>query len=848
MSKFLARGPLPIAVISLAALITIGLSAALRDLDRQQPAMPPAPTEHVLHREAEKENKENREAWIESLHQTAPGVDWRAIEAENHQRLVLERQAHLERGLRTDDWTEIGSVNQAGRTHATAYSPDDGALYVGSSLGGVWKGTVAGDNWEAISDDIGYGSHGLCVTPGTPKVVTTIDNAGRIYATTNDGETWFVPTGFENDQYVKFARVLRDPGSPRAVYVLARGLIDSQYCHGLYRSDDGGLTYALVYQEPGQWPRCDMWIDRVNPGPLYLMAGATLKISHNLGETFTDVGTAAIDADNVVLTGSEAGPPAFYAALKNGGAWELWRSVDGGATWTYRYAINDFWETLCASITNENLVLFAGVECWRSTNGGGSFTKVNNWWDYYGDPENMLHADFPGMEAIWIDGQEHFFMDSDGGTYTSTDGVATVQNISLYGLGISQYYAVFTSQTDPYLIVGGSQDQGYQQSDPTRTRSPYLYFNQLISGDYGHATSTGRDHNLLYTVYPGFTLVQFFENPPQQLRQIDFPAGSDHSWMPFILADPNDPGVFYLCADHLWRHERDGGTSNFLQEQLPYDFSAVGGGYLTGLAISSVDTNRWYAVSNGGRLWYSADAGFSWMLSPSTGPHAHYFYGTGIITSPTDPLVAYACGNGYSGPPVYRTVNGGVTWEPHGTGFPSTLAFEIVFDNAADQNLFAATENGPYRYLPDIDTWIYIGGTEAPLTTYWCLESVPEIDVIRYGTYGRGIWDYEIAPVTAIGGSTPGVTPTLLRTAPNPASVRTTFAFDLAGDTHVTLEIFDVNGRRLAVPVDGVRSAGRQEIAYDLSTASGRPLENGVYIARLKTSTGVSTEKLRVVR
>ena len=34
----------------------------------------------------------------------------------------------------------------------------------------------------------------------------------------------------------------------------------------------------------------------------------------------------------------------------------------------------------------------------------------------------------------------------------------------------------------------------------------------------------------------------------------------------------------------------------------------------------------------------------------STGPGAHYFYGTTLIVSPTDPLTAYVGGAGYSGP------------------------------------------------------------------------------------------------------------------------------------------------------------------------------------------------------
>ncbi len=34
-----------------------------------------------------------------------------------------------------------------------------------------------------------------------------------------------------------------------------------------------------------------------------------------------------------------------------------------------------------------------GVHCLRSIDGGGSFQRFNDWWDYYNDVEVKLHAD-----------------------------------------------------------------------------------------------------------------------------------------------------------------------------------------------------------------------------------------------------------------------------------------------------------------------------------------------------------------------------------------------------------------------------------------------------------------------
>lgn len=840
------RRPLTAPLLSLIALAVAfsGLGILGSSVKRVTPDDFPAPTQHVLRKDAEKENKLKREEWIESLHRAAPGTDWKAIERVNRQTLALERQTMVEQGHRTDLWTEIGSANLAGRTHATAYAESDNSLYVGSDGGGVWKGTLGGNDWVAISDAIGYGSHGLLVVPGTPEVLITITNDGAVHATTNGGQLWFVPEGLP-EYSMECVRILRDLGSPRTVYLLMKGsaYYDGSYHAGFHvlRSTDGGLNFEVAHTETGYTSRCDMWIDRVNPGPLYLMARNVMKISYDNGDTFTEVGSIDESIPDVVLTGSEAGGPTFYVAAQVSGEWKIYRSTDGGANWTWRHNIQDWWRTLVASIEDPDICYYAGVECFRTTNGGLGWGRVNYWWEYYDDPVNMLHADHPGGECIWIDGQEVFFLDTDGGTYASFDGVGTVQNISLHNLGISQYYDIFTSQTDPYLIAAGSQDQGYQVSVPEQG-TPYLDFIQHISGDYGHLTSTVRDHNYLYSVYPGFTLVQISEDEPGNLAMHDFPS-CNHSWLPPIVADPHDENIYYLCADHLWKHERTSGT-HWAATEMPHEFSP---GYVSGLAMSQADTDYWYAVTSQGGLWFSRNAGDTWNRSFCEGPPQHYFYGTSIITSPTDPNVAWVGGAGYSNPAVYKTVDGGVNWTPMGDGLPETLVFGLILDNAADQNLFAAAESGAYWFCEHEGVWRSIMGTEAPLTRYWCLESVPELDVIRFGTYGRGIWDYQIPALEDVEEFDVHAS-TSLRIAPNPASDRATISLDLPVAGSVTVEVFDVRGRRLATLADGEHAAGTYDFTFDLATDRGAPLRNGIYLVRTATERGVETEKLQVVR
>ena len=58
--------------------------------------------------------------------------------------------------------------------------------------------------------------------------------------------------------------------------------------------------------------------------------------------------------------------------------------------------------------------------------------------------------------------------------------------------------------------------------------------------------------------------------------------------------------------------------------------------------------------------------------------------------------------------------------------------------------IFAATEIGPYVYSENENEWFFLSGLSAPDQTYWTVDFIPEINTARFGTYGRGIWDFVI--------------------------------------------------------------------------------------------------------
>jgi hypothetical protein len=716
-----------------------GLSILLLSCDapRQTARSLPAPTELVGSEERESELRRAREIWEELRHRTPPGVSWRAVEIENRRR-NLEARAALRpagRAAAPDHWQERGSFDQTGRTHVTAVGSDGRTLFIGTDRGGVFSGLPGGRRWVPRSDGLGIGVQSFAVVPGRPEVWIAGDVAGPLYISTNQGLTWSPTRGGPGGAERVF-RLLRDPGRPRTVYAIT----NTGTRYRLYRSDNGGVRFTVVFSGAGSGIS-DIWIDRVQGGPLYLAAGQELKRSTDRGSTFQTVGTFPAAVQNVILAGSEAGAPTFYAAVWSQGAphWSLLVSENGGRTWRSGSQLPDFWATLTASIRNPRLVFAGGVNGYRSTNAGRTFQPINEWYEYYDAPDIRLHADLPGIDCMLYRGKETCFFNTDGGTFLSENGGRTVRNITRHGLGNGQYYDILTSANDSRLIAAGAQDQGYQVSHPSS--GTLLSFDQLISGDYGSLTSSDGTHDMLYSAYPGFVLVQRSEGT-DALESFGFPAAPGerrHPWIPALAADPDDPDVVYYADRRIWRVERQE-EGVYTPEELPHDFGpGPEPDYVSAFAISPVDHNRWYAGTSYGRTWRSLDGGRTW----AQGPELPFFHAADVLPSPTDPDLCYLAGSGYQGKSVYRTTDGGQTWQSFSQGLPPTFTEALAFDDPVRQELYAATQAGPFKYDEASGRWVNLLGTEAPLTPYTDVEGVPAEGIVRFATYGRGIWDYE---------------------------------------------------------------------------------------------------------
>src|SRR4051812_16029587 len=210
-------------------------------------------------------------------------------------------------------WRLLGPF-RGGRVAAASRVPGRvNEFYFGSVNGGVWKSIDAGRVWAPVFDSQPVASIGaIAVAPSAPDTVyvgsgesTLRDSAGYgngMYKSTDAGKTW-THIGLEETHHI--GKIAIDPRNPNVVFVAAIGQLYAPNAQrGVFKTTDGGRTWQHV----------------LNKGP--------------------DVGAVEVQIDpsnsNVVYAGlwNTRRPPWFTYAPTNGPGGGIFKSVDGGDTWT----------------------------------------------------------------------------------------------------------------------------------------------------------------------------------------------------------------------------------------------------------------------------------------------------------------------------------------------------------------------------------------------------------------------------------------------------------------------------------------------------------------------------------
>lgn len=733
----------------------------------------PAPTDGqiVVHSNESEENQSKREQWIASIHRAALDVDWRSIEAHN----LREKTKYLQtrplpkngateefaNGAFRGEWKERGPSNQAGSMFATEYDPSDNKIISISAGGSLFKGSLDGNEWEVLSQDVNLegGFLEFINNNGSQRLIAA--NYRVPHFSDDGGRTWESATGIDIDDstWGRTQMLTIDKANATEIYAVSRPSFHERFA--LYKSVDNGSSYQKLkdlnssnedfYKLFSTQETDDHYfLEKTSTAGSYLLWKYDPSIndfalinSNFMDEQRQDL----VNAPTSVRLASGLNRHYFYTNDN-----KIVFTEDEGLTSIQTGSVPATpWGLIYAPPSNPFSLFMGEVEAYSSVTGGSTWNKTNAWYEYYDDIQFKLHADIMAYNEITTNsGEKIMLISHHGGISKSYDQLQTTENITLDGVSTAQYYDVRTDPTNPNIIYAGSQDQGFQRSTSTEVDGVYQ-FDQLISGDYGKIVFTNNNSSI-WTVFPDGD-VAYFDNArngggPTTWYTID--SDDESLWLPPLTAAKNTSKNEMLISGgninggpgaHIIRLKYENQT--IVPDQFSFDFTQDNSGSISALAISPMDENLIFTGTEGGSFFYSIDGGATWDKSFRTLPGGHFFYGAAILPSKVDPNIVYYGGSGYSNSGVLKSSDGGRTFNNIGITLPQTLIFDLDM-NEDGSLIFAATETGPYVYVEADNRWYDITSQNTPRQAYWSVEYLDGENIVRFGTYGRGVWDLNL--------------------------------------------------------------------------------------------------------
>jgi len=225
-----------------------------------------------------------------------------------------------------------------------------------------------------------------------------------------------------------------------------------------------------------------------------------------------------------------------------------------------------------------------------------------------------------------------------------------------------------------------------------------------------------------------------------QRRSFGILSSDRAQFIPPLVMDPVNPTELYFGTFRLYRTTNDGVQWTPISNDL-----TTGTGTISTIAISPVDTNTIYVGTSDGRALVSRNHGVT--FTPATGLPNRFV--TRIVPHPTDAARALVTVSGFGTSHIFETTDAFVSPLHDLTGnlidAPADVAAYIPSANVilvgTDVGLFQSADNGV--------TWLP-GPTGMPNVVVQDLVYRPAINLLVAGTYGRGMFAYDVGTSTAV--------------------------------------------------------------------------------------------------
>lgn len=730
--------------------------------------------------------------WIEITHPVAPGQSWKALEAASLRTLAessMQGSEMQESTLPIGVWKERGPSNIPGRITDMDIDFAGQKIYAVSDYGIIFTGSLTGTDWQPLNDQfplalgvasfikaIQTGSNIRIIVGGWQKTL----NGWGIFYSDDNGETWQQSVGLNSFPIMGLRRVQVSNDANHTVYAFVQEYnqsIPTDY-YSVYKSVNLASNFTLLYRsqipvgDGGRHNKSDMWLPPVaDPAQLYLaLEDSVFAVqTANGNRTYKGLISGIAGLHGCLLTGTVQGSTIRLRAwIGNGDDGKFYASNDNANTWQFKGQYSDWVGNSpfgpnsfsCTPATADTLY-FGGILTIRSNNAGQTWTipdmdPTQSYVYYHGDVPKTLCLRNPD------NGQTEVWLGTDGGIYKLNAVGNHFNSLSIPGLNCTQIYKMATTHTQPGNMYIGTQDNGYAVTQLGNTQTGIVDFAGVWGGDVSNIAS-GDNGQTFWTWWLGDGC-NYVNDPVTN--------GVPSTWSPYWVNGqvpyweapifvPQQQPSHCFTAGYI-----NNTTGNYLLRlkamtnadaqatQYPYNFAtASGGNKISAIAISPLDSSYWYIATGNGYFFRSSNAGGTWQslqLSP-------YLYARVIYPSKTQLGKVWVGGSGYSNSPVYYSSNHGATFAPLNNGLPACTV-EAIDGNEDETVIFAATSIAPFVLLPDEGQWYNMAGTKAPLVNYMDVEYIPSINTVRYATYARGVWDFDmdacLATAALITGST----------------------------------------------------------------------------------------------
>jgi photosystem II stability/assembly factor-like uncharacterized protein len=774
-----------------------------------------------------------------------------------------------------------GPTNIGGRISDIEFNPQDPSIvYAGAATGGVFKSLDMGNSWFPIFDEQANLTIGdIAVDPvnsNTVYVGTGEANGGHnnfpgggVYKSLDGGATWQF-MGLEKT--VSIGRIIIDPANPQRVFVAAVGSYFSPNPErGIYRSDNGGLSWEKKLFVSDSTGAIDVVIDPKNPSRL--MAAMWERVRrpndvHLYGRTsglyrsldggdnweYLDLANGLPDPQStnvgrIGLAISQSQPDTVYSLYTDGSGYlGTFKSFDFGTSWidadpdkevrngTANQPFSWYFGQIRVHPTNPNIVYAMDVSFMRSTNGGDSWPIMYG----YSSSQPSLHVDHHAL-AFHPANPDYIVEGNDGGINISTDGGVTWSKVA--DLPVTQFYEIGLDYNNSQRLYGGTQDNGTM-----RTLTGALNdWNIIYEGDGFYVIVDPTNSDIIYAEYQFGGLAKSTNggssfSPARNGINLQEPT----NWSTPVVMDPHNHLTLYYGTDRIYRTTNGAISWATISPDLTDGLPGTRLGTVTTIAVSPVDSSVIWAGTDDSHVWISTDWGTNWTEVSQTLP---YRWVTRVVPDPQDRNIAYVTFSGIKWvdpqPHIFRTEDQGQNWTDISSNLPDAPVNAFAVDPFNTQYLFAGTDLGAYLSSNLGNSWEYLSPA-LPLVSVYDMKIHPTAHYLAIGTHARSMYKMDLSFITGIENdrlATNIFSFKLEQNYPNPFNPSTTIEFTLLRTSEVALKVFNMLGEEITTLASGRLNAGKYIFQFD-----GSHLASGVYLYRLQVEDYIKSKKMVLMK